>query len=208
METIPAKVPYLFAGPSLVEHWGRQLGPANSLKIGIAWQGNARFPGDRLRSIRLREFAPIARRDGVRLFSLQQGEGRSDVAAVSDDFYVNDLAGRLDASAAFVDTAAVMMNLDLVITSDTVIAHLAGALGVPVWVALGLAADWRWLEKRDDCPWYPTMRLFRQQRLHDWQDVFERMAAALPARRHGPPPTAVAKSWRQALNQFHAHVGS
>jgi predicted O-linked N-acetylglucosamine transferase (SPINDLY family)/ADP-heptose:LPS heptosyltransferase len=204
LANIPARVPYLFAEPHLVEFWQHELGQGGALKIGIAWQGNARFPGDRLRSIPLREFAPIARREGIRLFSLQQFHGREQLDALRGDFHVNDLAGRLDASAAFVDTAAVMMNLDLVITSDTAIAHLAGALGVPVWVALGVGADWRWLVEREDSPWYPTMRLFRQQRLHCWKDVFERMADSLPARSGAPSPTTVAGLWSQALAQFQA----
>src|SRR5262249_7932857 len=97
---------------------------------------------------------------------------------------------RLDESAgAFMDTAAVMKCLDLIVTSDTAIAHLAGALGVPVWVALSVGADWRWLHDRADCPWYPTMRLFRQRRPHDWPDVFERIAHELRAKA-APTPSA------------------
>ena len=97
-----------------------------------------------------------------------------------DDFPVVDLADELDGEAGpFMDTAAVMKNLDLVITSDTAIAHLAGAMGVPVWVALPPAPDWRWLLERSDSPWYPTMRLFRQRRLGDWRSVFEEMETAL-----------------------------
>jgi hypothetical protein len=96
------------------------------------------------------------------------------------DFQVTDLGTRLDeASGAFVDTAAAMMDLDVVITSDTAVAHLAGALGRPVWVALALAPEWRWLLGREDSPWYPTMRLFRQTRFGDWHEVFERMARVL-----------------------------
>jgi len=202
LANIPSQVPYLFAEPSLIEYWRRELGEGGALKIGIAWQGNAHFPGDRLRSIPLGEFAPLARHEGIRLFSLQQSDGRDQLAAVRGDFHMNDLGGRLDASAAFLDTAAVMANLDLVITSDTAIAHLAGALGAPVWVALGAGADWRWLENREDSPWYPTMRLFRQQRLHCWKDVFERMADGLPARSSSPSPAAVANMWSLALAHF------
>ena len=119
------------------------------------------------------------------LFGLQKGPAREQIRDVARLFAVTDLGATLDeAAGAFVDTAAVMKNLDLVISTDTAVAHLAGALGVPVWVALSVGPDWRWLLGREDCPWYPTMRLFRQSRLHDWDEVFERMAAEL---RRGPP---------------------
>jgi hypothetical protein len=118
---------------------------------------------------------------GVRLISLQKGPGSEQIRQVP--FPVEDLASRLDETAgAFVDTAAVMKNLDLVITSDTSIAHLAGALGVPVWVALSHIPDWRWLLEREDSPWYPTMRLFRQTTPGDWPGVFGRIAEAIRQR--------------------------
>jgi tetratricopeptide (TPR) repeat protein len=204
LTTVPSRVPYLMADPGLVETWTRELaGRGPALKVGIAWQGNPKFPGDRLRSIPLRHFAPLARCDGLRLFALQKGTGREQVSGVLADFHVTDLGGRLDESAgAFMDTAAVMMSLDLVVTTDTAMAHLAGALGVPVWVALGVGADWRYLEGRDDSPWYPTMRLFRQKRLYEWDELFERIAAALPARAQSPGPAAVVRAWRQALGHY------
>src|SRR5262249_3151940 len=106
-----------------------------------------------------------------------KGQARDQIPAVAREFFVIDLGSTLDeGGGAFLDTAAVMMNLDLVITTDTSIAHLAGALGVPVWVALSIGADWRWLHQREDSPWYPGMRLFRQGKAHDWDEVFERMA--------------------------------
>ena len=127
------------------------------------------------------QFAPLARLPGVRLISLQKGFGSEQIAAV--DFPVLDLSDRLDEAAGpFMDTAAVIRNLDLVVTADTAIAHLAGALGAPVWLALQLSPDWRWLLGRDDSPWYPTMRLFRQTTFGQWPDVFERIAEA--AARH------------------------
>jgi hypothetical protein len=130
----------------------------------------------------LAQFAPLAGLPGVRLVSLQKGFGSEQVATV--DFPVLDLSGRLDAVAGpFMDTAAVIRSVDLVVTANTAIAHLAGALGVPVWVALELAPDWRWLRDRDDSPWYPTMRLFRQTTLDQWPDVFKRMANAVRASR-------------------------
>jgi tetratricopeptide (TPR) repeat protein len=176
---IPAEVPYLRADDVLVEHWRRELGPIPSLKIGIAWQGRVEHPGDRHRSFRLAQFAPLSRLAGVRLFSLQKGPGTEQLREMADGFDVTDLGSRLD---DFGDTAAVMKNLDLVITADSSPAHLAGALGVPVWVALPYASDWRWLLEREDSPWYPTMRLFRQSRWGDWDGVFDRIAGALEAR--------------------------
>ena len=128
----------------------------------------------------LRHFAPLAAIPGVRLFSLQKGFGAEQLAAAP--FPVEDLGAALDtAGGAFTDTAAAMAALDLVIVSDSAVAHVAGALGRPVWVVLPLAPDWRWLLDREDTPWYPTMRLFRQRRLGEWDEVFERIAAALGA---------------------------
>ena len=198
LATVPADVPYLFADADLVERWQRELSGYHAFRVGIAWQGNPKFPGDRTRSIPLRHYAPLARVEGVRLFSLQKGAGSEQLREPGKDFPVIDLGRVLDEkTGAFMDTAAVMKNLDLVITSDTAVAHLAGALGVPVWVALGVGADWRFLRDREDSPWYPTRRLFRQTRLHDWEPVFERMAAelrrqVLPARPRQAVPVAIA----------------
>src|SRR5205823_479926 len=123
---------------------------------------------DRQRSIPLDCFAALARVPAVQLFSLQKGAGREQLGLLPRDVTVVDLADRLDEThGAFMDTAAVMKNLDLVVTSDTSIAHLAGALGVQTWVGLASAADWRWLLRRDGSPWYPTMRLFRQTKPGD-----------------------------------------
>ncbi|HVS38701.1 MAG TPA: tetratricopeptide repeat-containing glycosyltransferase family protein [Gemmataceae bacterium] len=180
LETIPAAVPYLFADPGLVEHWRRELAALAGFKIGVAWQGSATNAHDRRRSIPLACFEPLARTPGVQLVSLQIGKGSEAVRATAGRFAVTDLSDRLDrTSGAFMDTAAVMKGLDLVIACDTSVVHLAGALGVPVWTALSFAPDWRWLLDRDDSPWYPTMRLFRQSRPGDWGDVFARMAEAL-----------------------------
>jgi tetratricopeptide (TPR) repeat protein len=184
IETVPCDIPYLCAEPALVETWRGELDPYDGLKVGIAWQGRANYRFDRLRSIPLEEFAPLAR-PGVRLLSLQKGPGAEQLAALEGRFDIVDWGRRIDnTGGAFLDTAAVMKNLDLVITSDTSIAHLAGALGVPVWVALSAMADWRWIIDRDDSPWYPTMRLFRQSQLDQWPEVFQRMAAALAELEH------------------------
>jgi tetratricopeptide (TPR) repeat protein len=178
-DTIPADIPYLFADPALVEHWRRELATLPGFKVGIAWKGNSKHPMDRHRSIPLMQFAPLAGQ-GVHLLSLQKGEGAEQFADIAGRFAVTDLGPRLDLhSGAFMDTAAVMKNLDLVVTSDTAIAHLAGGLGVPVWVAVPFVADWRWLLHRDDSPWYPTMRLFRQTVPGQWDDVFARLAVEL-----------------------------
>ena len=136
----------------------------------------------RLRDIPLECFAPIADLPGVQLVSLQQGDGRSDLAH-APQLAIFDPGSDIDKQhGAFMDTAAIMMNLDLVITSDTSVPHLAGALGVPVWLALPFAPDWRWLLNRTDCPWYPTMRIFRQKSPGNWPHVFEEIKLALTAR--------------------------
>ena len=180
LDTIPAQSPYLFAEPARVAAWQAHLG-RDSFRIGICWKGNPKFPGDARRSFALAQFASLASIPGVRLISLHKGEGEAEVQALSgDSFRVETLGEGFDAGpGAFLDTAAVMTKLDLVVTSDTSIAHLAGALGVPVWVALARKPDFRWMKDRSDCPWYPTMRLFRQRASGDWSGVFDDMEAAL-----------------------------
>ena len=180
LDTVPATVPYLNADADLVEYWRRELEPVGRFKIGIAWQGQPTFRFDRQRSIPLTHFAPLAQVPGVQLIALQKGPGTDQLRALVGRFPVLDLSSRLDeANGAFMDTAAVMMNLDLVISSDTAVPHLAGALGVPVWLALALVPDWRWLLHRADSPWYPCMRLFRQKCFGQWEEVFNRMADEL-----------------------------
>jgi tetratricopeptide (TPR) repeat protein len=186
LATLPAEVPYVFPDPALVERWGDELADTDGFKIGLAWQGNPAQRVDRWRSFPLRVTSPLARLPGLRLFSLQKGPGTEQLGDVPD-YGIIDLGSRLDEGAgAFMDTAAVMQHLDLVLTCDTAVAHLAGALGVPVWVPLAYAADWRYLLDRDDSPWYPTMRLFRQSRLGDWAEVFERIASELDRNRGQP----------------------
>ena len=171
LTTIPAHVPYLAANVSLVEHWRQMVClREQNFRIGIVWQCKNVFPEDYRRSVHLAAFAPLAALPGVHLFSLQK-DSRSALTA-SASFSVTDLGGRLQ---TFADTAAALKNLDLLVTIDTAVAHCAGALGVPVWVALPYAPDWRWLLEREDSPWYPTMRLFRQKHLGDWDEVFARI---------------------------------
>jgi tetratricopeptide (TPR) repeat protein len=180
--TVPANVPYLFADDQLVEQWRREVGGAGGFKVGIGWQGNPKpdRAGAGRRAIPLAQFRALAGLPGVRLFSLQKGPGAEQLHQGPDHLPVTDLGPRLDETAgAFMDTAAVMRNLDLVVSSDTALAHLAGALGVPVWVALPFAPHWCWQLGRADSPWYPTMRLFRQAEPCDWSGVFARMAEEL-----------------------------
>jgi tetratricopeptide (TPR) repeat protein len=175
-QVVPVAVPYLSAELDRVAAWQARIGDSG-IRVGINWQGfRGRFE-DRGRSMPLAAFAPLAAVPGVRLISLQKGDGEDQVASCG--FRVEVMEG-LDAGPdAFVDTAAVIMGLDLVVTSDTSIAHLAGALGRPVWVALRAVPDWRFMLGRGDSPWYPTMRLFRQATDGDWASVFAAMAEAL-----------------------------
>jgi ADP-heptose:LPS heptosyltransferase len=182
LDTIPAAVPYLFAAPALMEHWREKLREVHGYKIGINWQGRSGQGTWLARNIPLQQFAALAEIPGVRLVSLQKGAGREELAQARERFPFVDPGDEADqASGAFMDTAAIMMNLDLVITSDTSVPHLAGSLGVPVWVAIPFAPGSLWLLDRSDSPWYPTMRLFRQKKLGDWADVFEDIKAELCA---------------------------
>jgi tetratricopeptide (TPR) repeat protein len=183
-DSIPAEVPYLGADPDLVVSWRRRLAKVRGLRVGICWQGDLRHLWDRHRSIALSQFEPLARVEGVQLISLQKGPGCEQLAALGGRFPVLSLGPDLDeAAGGFMDTAAVLQSLDLVITADSALAHLAGALARPVWVALAFAADWRWLHSRSDSPWYPTARLFRQPALGAWEEVFHHMAGELRALR-------------------------
>jgi tetratricopeptide (TPR) repeat protein len=180
LATVPAAAPYLHADAALVERWRAELGAKPGFKVGIGWQGNPRHAADRRRSMPLAFFRPLAEVRRVRLYSLQKGPGVEQLVP-NGPFPAEDLGARLDEEAGpFMDTAAVMKCLDLVIVSDTSLAHLAGALGVPVWLALSCPPEWRWLLGRSDSPWYPTARLFRQPRPGAWAEVFAEMAAELP----------------------------
>jgi Flp pilus assembly protein TadD/ADP-heptose:LPS heptosyltransferase len=183
VETIPGDVPYLFAEPERVTRWARHLARRDGFRIGLVWQGNPDPMVDRGRSIALAALAPLARIPGVRLIALQKGPGSEQVEAVAPGMVVETLGEDFDGGPdAFVDTAAVMAGLDLVISTDTAAAHLAGALGRPVWILLKALPEWRWLgEDRGDSPWYPTARLFRQARglrpgEDRWAPVVERLA--------------------------------
>jgi hypothetical protein len=186
LRTIPNQVPYLRADEGRVEAWTRKLG-RHGVKIGICWQGSTLpYATPMRRAFPLRELAGVSRIPNVRLISLQKHDGLDQLDALPGDMTVETLGSAFDAGPdAFLDTAAVMAGCDLVITADTAVAHLAGALGVPTWIALPLVPDWRWMLDRADSPWYPTARLFRQRAQGDWKGVFSEIEAALIAEMAG-----------------------
>ncbi len=174
-------VPYLHP-PALSPSLARLIGERDATRrVGLVWQGNPRQSRDAVRSCPLEKLRPLIEVPGIRFFSLQYGAAAgAQLAAVFPAGSVVDIGGRL---ADFGDTAAVLGQLDLLITVDTAISHLAGALGRPVWTMLCHTPDWRWHLDRPDCPWYPTMRLFRQPVWGDWDTVVERIRGALQADR-------------------------
>lgn len=176
--TIPREVPYLDVSAERVERWRPAVGRLPGFKVGVVWQGSPTLHGDRQRSIPLAQFAPLAAVPGVTLVSLQKGAGVEQIPTQQNAVPLTTFDD-LDRDAPFVDTAAILQHLDLVITIDSAVAHLAGACGRPVWVLLSTGCDWRWLTEREDSPWYPTMRLFRQRTLDDWNPVFHEIAASL-----------------------------
>jgi FkbM family methyltransferase len=180
LDTFPRPIPYLAADPKLVHQWQTYLQAYGGCKIGLAWQGSPQYQADRMRSIPLAEFAPLGKLRGLHLFGLQKGFGTEQIDQLAGALDVISLGDQLDeGSGPFMDTAAVLRNLDLVITADTSIAHIAGALGVPTWLALAHVPDWRWLLEREDSPWYPTVRLFRQTSAGDWSSVVGQMVDEL-----------------------------
>jgi FkbM family methyltransferase len=184
LDTIPEDIPYIRADGARVQRWAARLRADRGPTIGLVWAGNAVHPNDRFRSIDLSMLRPILQVVGVRFVSLQKGPTAETAGMVPKQADWLDIGSELE---DFSDTAAVISQLDLVICVDTAVAHLAGALGKPVWVMMAQPADFRWLEGREDSPWYPTMRLFRQSERDDWIDVIERVKAALEERvREGP----------------------
>ena len=183
LATVPQTVPYLAAEPERLKHWAPRLAGLAPFKVGIAWQGNVeaeRRVASRPRSAPLAAFSALAAVPGVDLVSLQKGSGRDQLANVGFSARITDFGEEFDSGTdAFIDTAAVMMHLDLIVTSDTSIAHLAGALGRPVWVVLSETPDWRWFVEREDSPWYPTMRLFRMPIGGTWSALLQTVATAL-----------------------------
>ncbi len=179
LETIPANVPYLFADPARVTAWRQRLDaqlPQGVRRIGLAWTGRPTHPNDRRRSMPLSRLAPLAAAGRASFVSLQKPLPKSDEASMALFPGLTDISGDL---TDFGETAAVIANLDMVITVDTAMGHLTGALGKPVWIMVPKASDWRWLLDRSDSPWYPTARLFRQRTPGAWDPVIAEVAAAL-----------------------------
>ena len=176
--TVPWLGPYLGAEPGLTAEQEAKLGPVDGglLRVGVAWAGNPRYRADCRRSMKLATLLPLLRMNGIFWVSLQKGEAAEQVKELPEDLFVVDGSSG-DKNLA--ETAGLVAMLDLVITTDTCIAHLAGAMGKPVWIMLPHLADWRWMEKVETTPWYPTARLFRQKSPGDWAEVLERVSAEL-----------------------------
>ena len=172
LESIPCETPYLFADPGKVSEWESRLGTKRRPRIGLAWSGTESHENDPNRSLPLESLVD-AIPPGFELYSLQKDVRPADGAVL------HRRADIINFGENFVETAALAMHMDLVISVDTSIAHLAGALGVPVWLLLSASVDWRWLLDRDDSPWYPTARLFRQGKAGDWASVLERVSGEL-----------------------------
>lgn len=190
--TIPADVPYLFPNAQRRARLRDALAVTGSLTVGLVWQGNPNHQWDRHRSIRLASLAPLGRVPGVRLVSLQRGPGREQLATCSFPIVdaIPETASEADAVANLADALA---SVDLVITVDTMPAHLAGAMGVPVWVLLSTMLDWRWMTSGSQSPWYPTMTLFRQSVRDDWTPVIRQVVSALTSRSTATPTLATSR---------------
>lgn len=179
LHDVPKDIPYLKSEPSLVERWSRCLDPT-SFNIGICWQGNPARKIDATRSIPLAHFQALADVPGVQLISLQKHHGLDQLGSTPVGARVQLLGDDFDEGPdAFLDTAAIMQGLDLVVSSDSVMGHLAGALGRPAWIGLRYVPEFRWMLDRADSPWYPSLRLFRQPAMGDWAPLFAAMADEL-----------------------------
>jgi len=184
LETVPAIVPYLYAAPKRDAETGTLSAPGDALhsqsrlplQVGIVWGGDPNHLNDHERSCPLELVRIFCHTPGVTFYSLQKGPHSVESLSEVHDLPIQHWGNRLN---DFADTAAAIATLDLIISVDTAVAHLAGAMAKPVWVLLSYAADWRWLKQRQDSPWYPTAQLFRQPRPHDWTDVCAQVAQAL-----------------------------
>ncbi len=187
LATVPTDIPYLKADPTLVAQWRAIVPQDKPLKVGLVWAGNPRRFSlqlsliDQRRSLHLEQLAPLARCRNLTLISLQVGEGAAEAACPPAGLELHDFTERI---TDFADTAALIENLDLVVSVDTSVAHLAGAMGKPVWLLSRHDACWRWLLEREDSPWYPTLRVLRQPSPGAWEPVIERVAAELQALSH------------------------
>jgi len=174
LETVPQNVPYLKADPERTQYWRERIEGDRNFKVGLAWSS-----AGSIRSCSLSNFQPLAEVPGLSLYSLQKGPGSEQADTPPTGMNLIRLDREMDLTERFVDTAALMMNLDLIISVDTSTVHLAGALGRPVWTVLSAFPDWRWTHKGQESPWYPAMRLFRQTESGDWTGVFARVKEAL-----------------------------
>jgi tetratricopeptide (TPR) repeat protein len=187
LASVPAPVPYLAADPARLDTWVRRLGPRSRPRVGLVWSGNSGYSNDRLRSIALADLVPLLD-DRVEWISLQKEVRPADAATLAARQDIHPLGSDL---GDFADTAAVVALVDLVVSVDTGVAHLAGAMGKPVWILLPFSPDWRWLLGRDDSPWYPSVHLFRQPAFGDWAgaiaELRQRIVAWIGAQERGKP---------------------
>lgn len=195
LATIPVGIPYVDVDPALGQLWKQRIAQSTAMRVGLAWAGNAEHQRDRHRSLRLAALAPLLLAPGVQFYSLQKGGPEREIASLAGAPRPTDLAPELSDMA---DTAAAIDQLDLVIAVDTAVAHLAGALGKPVWMLIADPPDFRWMLERTDSPWYPSMRIFRQETRGDWTGVVgkvaEELCAIAGARERWPKPVRVEAS--------------
>ncbi|MEO5378796.1 MAG: tetratricopeptide repeat-containing glycosyltransferase family protein [Magnetococcus sp. DMHC-6] len=177
LESFGRVVPYLRPESGLLANWGERLGGGNGLvKVGLSWSGNPEAAVNRCRACQLADFFVLLGMPGVRFYSLQKGQPAQQLTQLPEGHGVEDLSTQL---TDFAETAAVLLHLDLLISTDTAIVHLAGGLGCPTWTLLHTASEWRWLQERSDSPWYPNMRLYRQSQPGDWRGVMKRVVRDL-----------------------------
>jgi len=176
MDTIPIRLPYLFANESKVDHWCKAIGE-DGFKVGIVWAGDPIHTNDHNRSCRLKDFMSLAKLKNVNLFSLQKGSCVDQIKNWPSDIEpIEDIGQGFN---DFSDTAAAIENMDLIISVDTSVIHLAGAMGKTAWLIIPYESDWRWMLDRQDSPWYPTVRIFRQKQHSGWEELFDRVADSL-----------------------------
>lgn len=177
-DNIPSQKGYLKADPEKIQCYKQNFFNNNKYKVGIVWQGSPNFKNDKRRSVLLQNFYDFTKIKNIEIYSLQKGKGSEQLLKVPENFGIIDLGKEIE---DFADTAAVIENLDLVISVDTSVAHLAGAMGKPVWMLIPYFPDWRWFTHTEECVWYDSMKIFRQKEIGNWQDVFERVYKSLEA---------------------------
>jgi len=178
LATIPVNIPYLYADTTLSNYWQEQLRQESRFKIGICWNGDTTHGSAKF--MPLREFEPLLKRADLKVYSLQRHNGLEQIQALAPDAHLEQFDDSFDRThGGFMDTAAVMQHLDLVITVDTSLVHLAGGLGVPTWVIVPFPAEWRWLMDRPDSVWYPTITVFRQTQTHCWKQVMQNILKSI-----------------------------